>query len=111
MSNDADAMRIAQKNKLIAEGGLYRARIVHARAQAGAALRPEALLHEAIGRVRNFANLRLDSWLAPTGLRWQSVMPLLLTALSFVGRRRLIKPALGVAIAAGALAWYARRRQ
>lgn len=111
MSNDADAVRTAQKNKLIAEGGLYRVRIAHARAQAGAALRPDALLHEAIGRVRNFANLRLDSWLAPTGLRWQSVMPLLLTALSFVGRRRLIKPALGVAIAAGALAWYARRRQ
>jgi hypothetical protein len=110
MSNDADAVRTAQKNKLIAQGGLYRVRIAHARAQAGAALRPDALLHEAIGRARDFANLRLDSWLAPTGLRWQSVMPLLLTALSFVGRRRLIKPALGVAIAAGALAWYARRR-
>lgn len=111
MSKDAAAAALAaHKNRLIGEGELYRVRLALAKAHVGAALRPEALLHEALGQAGRFAGNRLDGLLGPTGLRWQSVMPLVLTALSFIGRRRLVKPALGVGLAAVAVAWLLRRR-
>ncbi|MBC7859081.1 MAG: hypothetical protein H7Z39_09950, partial [Burkholderiaceae bacterium] len=50
MSKDAAAAALtAHKNRLIDEGELYRVRVALARAHVGAALRPEALLHEALG--------------------------------------------------------------
>jgi hypothetical protein len=111
MSNDAAAAaRTAHKNRLIGEGELYRVRVALARAHVNAALRPEALLHEALGQASRLAGNRLDGLFGPTGLRWQSLMPLALTALSFIGRRRLVKPALGVGLAAVAVAWLLRRR-
>jgi hypothetical protein len=111
MSQDTqDAARAAYKKKLIVEGELYRVGIIHAKASVGYALRPEALLRETLDYAAGIAGSRIDT-LLPTGLRWQSVMPLALTALSFIVRKKLIKPAFAAGfVAAAALAWYRRRQ-
>ena len=103
----------ARKKKLIAEGAFYRVGIVHAKAQAGHAMRPQALLHDAVEHALGFATARMGGFLAPAGLvtRLQSVMPYVLTAASFIGRRKLVKPVLiGGAVLAGAAAWLLRGR-
>jgi len=103
----------ARKQKLIAEGAFFRVGIVHAKAQAGHAMRPQALLHDAIEQALGFATARFGGFLAPAGLggRLQSVMPYVLTAASFIGRRKLVKPVLiGGAVLAGAVAWLLRSK-
>lgn len=111
MPHDGDAAALAaHKDRLIAQGQSYRVGIVHARACVTQALRPEALLHEALEHAAGLAGARFDTWL-PGGLRWQSVLPLLLPALSVIRRRKLVKPALAAACVAVALGWMLRRRQ
>jgi hypothetical protein len=104
----------ARKKKLIAEGAFFRVGIVHAKAQAGHAMRPQALLHDAVEHAFGFASARMGDFLAPGGLvpRLQSVMPYLLTAASFVGRRKLLKPVLlGGVVLAGGVAWLMRNKR
>lgn len=109
MPNDVEAAALAaHKNRLIAQGELHRVGIAHARARMTQALRPEALLHEALEHAAGLAGARLDTWL-PGALRWQSVLPLLLPALSVIRRRKLVKPALALGGAAVALGWWLRR--
>lgn len=100
----------ARKRQLIAEGELYRVGIVHARANVGHALRPETLLQGVVETATGFAGHRVEALLAPGGARLQTIMPYVLTALSFIGRKKLVKPALVlVAAAAGAAAWFRRK--
>ncbi|MET3131570.1 hypothetical protein AAKU55_001832 [Oxalobacteraceae bacterium GrIS 1.11] len=113
MSMDADrAAQAARKNNLIAQGQLYRVGIVHARASVSAALRPEALLEGAVELAVGFAAARIETLLSPGGARLQNMMPYVLTAVSFIGRKKLFKQALGVGLAAAvAVAWLARRKR
>ena len=112
MSEDKLAAQAARKQQLIAQGELYRVGIVHARANVGYALRPEALLQGVVETAVGFAGHRVESLLAPGGMRLQGVMPYVLTALSFIGRRKLVKPALVlVTVAAVATSWLRRKRQ
>ncbi|WP_317202920.1 hypothetical protein [Janthinobacterium sp.] len=113
MSTDAqEAASAAYKNKLIAQGQLYRVGIVHARAHVSYALQPQALLHGVVEHALGYATARVDTLLAPGGLGWKAAVPYLLPALTFLGRKKMLKPALGVGIAvAAAVAWLARRKK
>lgn len=116
MSKDIQAAELAaEKERLIREGELYRIRVVHAKALVAEALRPEALFHGAVDHALGLAQARFGALLKPGGLSGVNVralMPYALTVGSFIARKRLIKPALGLAagLALG-VAWLARRRR
>ncbi|MBA5686748.1 hypothetical protein [Rugamonas apoptosis] len=105
----------ADKMRLIREGELQRVKVAHAKAQLGMALRPEALLHSAVDQASALAQARLGGLLSPGGLNManlKTVLPIALTVGSFIMRKRLLKPALGVgAVVALGVAWLARRKR
>lgn len=113
MSNDAhEAAMAAHKKRLIAEGQLYRVGIVHARARVAYALHPQALLHGAVEHMVGYASARVDGLLAPGGLGWKAALPYVLPALTFIARKKMFKPALGVGVAvAAAAAWLLQKRR
>ena len=111
MTNAVGAAALAaQKARLIAQGDSYRAGLAHARVQMAQSLRPDALLHGVLDHALGFATARLEHLLAPTGLRVQTVMPYLIAALSFLARKKLIKPAIGIGAAAAGALWLMRRK-
>lgn len=105
----------AAKERLIREGELHRVKVAHAKAQLGMAMRPEALLHSAVEQASELAQARLGVLLSPGGLNaanLKRLLPIALTVGSFVMRKRLLKPALGVgAVVALGVAWLARRKR
>jgi hypothetical protein len=109
-----DAALAAEKQRLIREGELYRIKVVHSKALVANALQPDALFHGAVDHAVGMAQARLGGLLQPGGLsgvNFKSLMPYALTVGSFIARKRLIKPAIGVALAAGvAVAWLSRRK-
>jgi hypothetical protein len=112
--DDAAALA-AHKQRLIREGELYRVGVIHSKALLSQALHPEALLHGAVDQAIGVAQARFGALLQPgglSGLPLKTMMPLLLTAGSYIVRKRLVKPALavGVLVAAGA-AWLIRRKR
>ena len=104
-----------QKERLIREGEYYRVGVIHAKAQVAQALRPEAILHEAVDQAIGLAQGRLGSLLQPgglSGLKLSSLLPYALTLGSYIARKRLIKPALAVgAVVAVGAAWLMRRKR
>ena len=104
-----------QKERLIREGEYYRVGVIHAKAQVAQALRPEAILHEAVDQAIGLAQGRLGSLLQPgglSGLKLSSLLPYELTLGSYIARKRLIKPALAVgAVVAVGAAWLMRRKR
>lgn len=120
-----EAALAARKQRLVTEGQLYRVSIEHAKVNVAMALRPEALLHgvmdNVVGHAFGLAGARLGGLLSPGGLNLRNllspggvnlraVMPFLLTAGSFIMRRRLIKPLIGVGVAAGIATLWLRNR-
>lgn len=105
----------ADKARLILEGELYRVKVAHAKAQVTLATRPEALLHGAVEQALGLAQARFGALLQPgglSGLHLKTAMPVLLTVASYVWRKRLIKPALGVGAAVAlAVTWLVRRKR
>lgn len=105
----------AAKEQLIREGELQRVKVAHAKAQLGMAMRPEALLHSAVDQASELAQARLGLLLSPGGLNAATLkrfLPIALTLGSFIMRKRLLKPALGVgAVVALGVAWLARRKR
>jgi hypothetical protein len=115
MSKETEAAALAaEKQKLIREGELYRIKVVHAKALVANALHPDALFHGAVDHAVGMAKARMGSLLQPGGLNGvnlKSLMPYALTVGSFIARKRLIKPAIGVALALGVgVAWLLRRK-
>ncbi|MFS2007580.1 hypothetical protein ACEN9F_28625 [Duganella sp. CT11-25] len=115
MSKETEAAELAaEKQKLIREGELYRIKVVHAKALLANALHPDALFHGAVDQAVGMARARLGGLLQPGGLSGvniKSLMPYALTVGSFIARKRLIKPAIGVALALGVgVAWLLRRK-
>ncbi|MBA5606355.1 hypothetical protein H3H36_13440 [Duganella sp. FT3S] len=105
----------ADKARLIREGELQRVKVAHAKAQLGMAMQPEALWHSAVDQASALAQARLGGLLSPGGLNaanLKRLLPIALTVGSFIMRKRLLKPALGVgtAVALG-VAWLARRKR
>jgi hypothetical protein len=120
MSKQTEAAALdAEKKRLIREGELYRIKVVHAKARVGNALHPDALFHGALEHAVGMAKARMGGLLQPGGLsglggmiNLKSLMPYALTVGSFIARKRLIKPAIGVALALGVgAAWLLRRKR
>jgi hypothetical protein len=112
---DTAAALAAEKLKLIREGELYRVKVAHAKALLTQAMQPDALFHGAVDHAMGVAQSRLGGLLQPgglagVGLNFKTLMPYALTVGSFIARKRLVKPAIGLAALAGvALAWWRRR--
>jgi hypothetical protein len=110
-----------EKQKLIREGELYRIKVVHSKALVGQALQPDALFHGAVEHAVGLAQARLGGLLQPGGLgglgglnfkSLKSLMPYALTIGSFIARKRLIKPAIALAVVAGVgVAWLLRHKR
>jgi hypothetical protein len=119
MSKETEAAEFAaEKQRLIREGELYRIKVVHSKALVGNALHPDALFHGAVEHAVGMARARLGGLLQPGGLggalsgvNVKSLLPYAMTVGSFVVRRRLLKPAIGVALVLGVgVAWLMRRK-
>lgn len=115
MSTEHQRAAAANKERLIKEGQLYRLSLAHAKALTAEAMQPEALLHGAVDHAAALARARFGLLMQPGGLHGVNVkalMPYLLTAGSFILRKRLVKPVLAVA-AAAALggAWMLRHKR
>jgi hypothetical protein len=113
-SKQAEAAALAaEKHKLIREGELYRIKVVHAKALVANALHPDALFHGAVDHALGMAKARMGGLLQPggmSGVNLKSFMPYALTVGSFIARKRLVKPAIGLALALGVgAAWLMRR--
>ena len=113
--HESEAQLHAEKLRLIREGELYRVKVAHAKALVTQALQPEALLHGAVDHAVGMAQARLGGLLQPgglsgLGLNFRTLMPYALTIGSWVARKRLVKPAVALALAAGVgVAWLLRR--
>jgi len=113
--HESEAQLHAEKLRLIREGELYRVKVAHAKALLTQALQPDALLHGAVDHAVSMAQARLGGLLQPgglsgLGLNFRTLMPYALTIGSWVARKRLVKPAVALALAAGVgVAWLLRR--
>ncbi|WP_295992627.1 hypothetical protein [Rugamonas sp.] len=115
MSTESERMAAANKERLIKEGQLYRLSLMHAKAMVGEALQPDALLHGAVDHAAALARARFGALMQPgglSGINFKSLMPYLLTTGSFIWRKKLLKPVLGVAaVAALGGAWLLHRKR
>jgi hypothetical protein len=100
-----------RKAELLREAEFYRAGVVHARAQIRHGVRPDVILHSAIDHATWALRARADALLRPTGTSVTALAPYALTVFNFIRRRRLGKPALGVALLLGGLGWYMQHRR
>ncbi|MFP5391262.1 MAG: hypothetical protein ACLGI6_06910 [Gammaproteobacteria bacterium] len=100
-----------RKSRLLRQAEFHRVNIVNAKSAIKQGARPEALFHSALDHAQYAVRDRIDHVLRPTGTSVASMMPYALSILSFLRRRRLVKPALGVAAAAAGLAWYVQRQR
>jgi hypothetical protein len=94
------ASKAARKAQLLRDGEFYRVGIVHAKQRVMHSLSPNAIMHHAFEHAVGFATHRIDSVLAPTGVRLQALVPYAVTALSLFARKKLLKPVLGIALVA-----------
>ena len=100
-----------RKRALLRDGEFYRTGVAHARAQIKHAARPEVMLHSVIDHATWALRTRADALLKPTGTSISVMAPYALTVLGFIRKRKLGKPALGVAAILGALGWYLQRKR
>lgn len=109
----------ADKKRLIREGELYRIKLVHSKALVANALHPDALFHGAVDHAVGMARARIGGLVQPGGLgaamsgfNIKSLMPYAMTVGSFIVRKRLIKPVIGIALVAGiGITWLMRRKR
>jgi hypothetical protein len=100
-----------RKRALLREGEFYRTGVAHARAQVKHAARPEVIFHSVLDHATWVLRARADALLKPTGTSISVLAPYALTVLSFIRKRKLGKPALGVAALGGVAAWYVQRKR
>lgn len=100
-----------RKAQLIRQGEFYRVGLVHAKAQVKHGAQPAALFHTAVDHAGAALRNRLDHMLGPTGMTVGSLAPYALTIVGFIRRRRLGKPALGVALALAGIGWFLQQRR
>jgi hypothetical protein len=101
----------ARKHELLRDGEFYRSGLVHAKAQIKHGARPEVLFHSVIDHATWALRTRADALLKPTGTSVSVLAPYALTVFGFIRKRRLGKPALGLAVLAGVAAWYLQRKR
>ena len=100
-----------RKARLLRQADFYRVNIVHLKHGIKHDARPDVMFHSALDHATWAVRSRVDSILHPTGISVASIAPYFLTILGFLRRRQLVKPAIGVAAVAGAVAWYVHRRR
>jgi hypothetical protein len=100
-----------RKTRLLRQGDFYRAGIVHAKATISHGARPDVMFHSALDHATWAVRSRIDNVLKPTGVSVASLMPYAVTVLGFLRRRRLMKPAIGIAAAAAGIGWYLNQRR
>ena len=100
-----------RKARLLRQGDFYRTGIIHAKADIKHGARPETLFHNAIDHATWAVRSRVDGLLQPTGVSVSTILPYATSILSFIQRRRLGKPALGIVTAAAAVAYYLQHRR
>jgi hypothetical protein len=100
-----------RKRALLRDGEFYRAGVAHSKAQVKHAARPEVMFHSVLDHATWVLRARADALLKPTGTSVSVLAPYALTALSFIRKRRLGKPALGIAALGGIAAWYLQRKR
>lgn len=104
------------KERLVREGELYRLGTLRAKHEVLHALQPQALLHGAVDHALGVVQSRLGQFIGPggglSGINFKTVLPLALTAVSWLGRRRrMVKPALAVGVVVAAGVWWLLRRK
>jgi hypothetical protein len=106
MTNDAipATALAARKARLLLDGAVYRAGIIHAKAAVVHSSRAESLIHNAVEHAFGFAGARLEAVLAPTGGRFQALLPVAFAAFSYLLRKGLVKPVLGAGLVVAAVA-------
>lgn len=100
-----------RKARLLRQADFYRVNIVRAKHHVKEGVRPEVMFHTALDHATWAVRSRVDSILRPTGISVATIAPYALTIFHFLRRRGMVKPALGVAAAVGAAAWYLQRRR
>jgi hypothetical protein len=100
-----------KKRALLRDGEFYRAGLAHSRAQIKQAARPEVMFHSVLDHATWALRTRADALLKPTGTSISVLAPYALTVLGFIRKRKLGKPALGIAALAGIAAWYVQRKR
>ena len=100
-----------RKRALLRDAEFYRTGVVHSRAQIKHDARPEVIFHSVLDHATWVLRTRADALLKPTGTSISVLAPYALTAVSFIRKRNLGKPALGIAAVLGALAWYVQRKR
>ncbi|MGZ8288739.1 MAG: hypothetical protein ACXW2U_07930 [Telluria sp.] len=110
-SDDSAAGVAERKARLLRQGDFYRAGIVQAKAHIKQGAKPENIFHSAMDHATFALRSRVDGLLRPTGISVGSIMPYAMSILGFINRRRLHKPALGVAVLGALAAWYVQRQR
>jgi hypothetical protein len=108
---DSDTEKSERKARLLRQGDFYRAGIVQAKANIKHGAKPETIFHNALDHATFALRSRVDGLLRPTGINVGTVMPYAMSVISFINRRRLHKPAIGVAALMAGAAWYAQRQR
>lgn len=100
-----------RKEQLLRQAQFYRVGAVHAKAQLKQAARPEALFHSVVDHATWALRSRVDGLLQPTGTSVATLMPYIVTAITFVRRRKTGAASLAVSLALAAVGFMLRRRQ
>lgn len=108
---DAPDSVAERKARIKREGDFYRIGIVRSKAHVAQAARPESLFHSALDHASFAVRTRVDTLLRPTGINVATIMPYAVTALGFLRRRQLVKPALGILAAVAGVAVYLQQRR
>jgi C4-dicarboxylate-specific signal transduction histidine kinase len=110
-SHHAQESTEQRRAEILRDGEFYRSGLAHAKAQIKHAARPEVMFHSVIDHATWALRSRADALLRPTGTNLSMLAPYALTVLGFIRKRRLVKPALGVALLAGVAGWYVQRKR
>ena len=115
------AARDATKARLIKEGELYRIGVLAGKHNMAHAMHPDMLLHGAVDLAVGTVQSRLAGVIGGTaaaagagGLlaNYKTIMPIAMSVGSFISRKRLVKPAVGLgAVLAAVGAWIYKRKQ
>lgn len=110
-AEDKEESLAERKSRLLRQAEFHRVNIVGAKSAIKQGSRPEALFHSALDHATWAVRTRVDSILRPTGINVASIAPYALSIFGFLRSRRLVKPALGVTLAAAGVAMYVQHRR
>jgi hypothetical protein len=99
-----------RKTALLRQGEFYRVGVAHAQAHVKDGMRPEAIFHRAIDHATWAVRSRVDRLLKPGGGSATALLPYAVSLLGFLSRRKLMRPALGVAAVVALGSWAYQRR-